>query len=230
MLDVDRYIYLILAVMFLAPLSVIYFVRTDLRQMIKRLFFIGGFMGIIAEYWYFKDYWRPPTLLGVAKVSIEDFLFGVSAVCLGAVLYKFVYKIKYTDSMYPKRYKLLCAYFVLGYGSMIIFNGMLHINSIFVSYFIFLIISAWMISLRKDLLVPSLMSGVLLTLFALVVYVILFDLLSPHYWGSYWLLVHTRYGVKLFGNIPLTELFWYFSWGCLAGIAYDFTTGNGLNR
>lgn len=62
-----------LAILFLVPVAVIYSVRTELRQMILRLSFVGGFMGLIAEYWYFKDYWRPPNLLGVTRVSIEDF-------------------------------------------------------------------------------------------------------------------------------------------------------------
>lgn len=113
---------------------------------------------------------------------------------------------------------------------MIIFNGFFHINSIFVSSFAFLIIASWMILLRKDLFVPSLLSGLLFTLFALLIYVILFDLLSPNFWNNYWLLENTKYGIKVLGNIPLTELFWYFSWGCLAGIAYDFTMGKGLNN
>lgn len=226
----DKYIYLILAIAFLIPVTVIYFIRIDLRQMIKILFFIGGPMGLIAEYWHFQDYWRPPTLSGLAKVSIEDYLFGASVVCLGAVIYKFVYKMKYLNNAYPKRYKFLLVYIVLGYACMIIFNSWLHINSIFVSSILFLIITICMIMLRSDLLVQSLMSGVLLTVFALLVYVILFNLLSPHYWDKYWLLSNTKYGTTLFGNIPLTELFWYFSWGCLAGIVYDFTTGSGLRK
>ena len=219
-----------LAILFLIPVAVIYSVRTELRQTVNRLFFVGGFMGLVAEYWYFQDYWRPPTLLGVARISVEDFLFGVGAVCLGSVIYKFVFRVKYLDSIYPKRYVLLCIYFVLGYSSMIIFNGLLNINSIFVSSIAFLVIAGWMILLRKDLLVPSLLSGLLLSLFALMVYLILFDMLSPNFWDNYWLLSNTKYGIKILGNVPLTELLWYFSWGCLAGIAYDFTFGKGFNK
>jgi len=55
---------------------------------------------------------------------------------------------------------------------------------------------------------------------------LLFNFISPGYWDKYWLLANTAFGIKIIGNIPVTELLWYFSWSCLAGIAYDFYHGN----
>lgn len=51
---------------------------------------IGGLAGLISEMWYFNDYWRPPTLLGNSKISIEDFLFGFSFTGIAALVYKVI--------------------------------------------------------------------------------------------------------------------------------------------
>lgn len=59
----------------------------------------------------------------------------------------------------------------------------------------------------------------------IVIYHIIFNFIAPEYWNSYWLLANTKLGFTPIGNIPLTELVWYFSWGCFAGIEYDFTYG-----
>jgi len=37
---------------------------------------VGGLMGVIAEVWYFRDYWRPPTLFGEGVVGFEDYIIG----------------------------------------------------------------------------------------------------------------------------------------------------------
>ncbi|WP_296697819.1 hypothetical protein [Algoriphagus sp.] len=47
----------------------------------------GGLMGMIAEVWYFRDYWRPPTLFGTGIVGIEDFIIGFSLFGVGGYIY-----------------------------------------------------------------------------------------------------------------------------------------------
>ena len=115
--------------------------------------------------------------------------------------------------------------FVLGTILLLIFNNGLGINSIFVSSFAFILLSIAMVAIRKDLLIPSIVSGILTLLIITPIYGIIFNYISPEYWNSYWLLSETKFGLTIFGNIPVTELLWYFSWGCLAGIGYDFASG-----
>jgi hypothetical protein len=225
-----KYTYLILALVFLTPVIATYIRRPDLRKVILLLSLPGGIAGLIVEYWYFQDYWRPPSLRGVAKVSLEDFLFGIAATCLGAVIYKVVYNIRHAENPYPTRFKLFILYIILGILCMVFFNGTLGINSIFVSSAVSLSASLAIVLLRKDLIIPSLKSGALLAVFAFLVYLLLFDWIAPAYWDKYWLLNNSRYGIKIFGSIPVTELLWYFSWGTLAGTLYEFITGKSLKQ
>jgi len=69
------------------------------------------------------------------------------------------------------------------------------------------------------------MSGVLVVIVIIPIYVIIFNVLSPKYWNEYWLLYETKFGGMILSNIPITELFWYFSWGSFAGVGYDFVSG-----
>jgi hypothetical protein len=104
----------------------------------------------------------------------------------------------------------------------------LGVNSIVVSSAAFVVSAAAMATMRRDLLRPALESGALVVAAALPLYVLLFDVVAPAYWDRYWLLPHTKLGVMVLGNIPVTEIVWYASWGALAGIAYEFTTGRSL--
>ncbi len=229
-LYMDKFIFLLLTLLFVAPLAVVYLIRNDLRKMIIKSSIAGGLAGLISEYWYFQDYWRPPSLLGQSRISVEDFLFGFGVTGLAVVGYKFLAKRQLESGKYPKHHALFGGMFLVGIISMLVFNGALHINSILVSSLAFLAFSALILILRKDLLISCVMSGLLVAGFAFLAYLFLFGLLSPHYWDRYWLLAGTKFGIKLFGSVPLTELLWYFSWGSLAGISYEFVSGKGFRK
>src|SRR5258706_14284145 len=83
----ERYIYLLLVLLLLAALTSMLWARRDLRNMGLSVGLAGGLAGLISEIWFFRDYWRPPTLLGVAHISPEDFLFGFAIGALAAVVY-----------------------------------------------------------------------------------------------------------------------------------------------
>ncbi|UGU14936.1 hypothetical protein LS482_14690 [Sinomicrobium kalidii] len=185
---------------------------------------MGGLAGLIAEFWYFRDYWRPPSSVGLATVSPEDFLFGFFITGLAVSVYDVVFRRTFSNGE-QRRKKHFAFLFLTGIGALFLFNNWLGFNSIFVSSIAFIIFSVIMASIRKDLWIPLLVSGILTLLIIIPVYAIIFNLISPTYWDSYGLLSGTPYGATVLGNVPLTELLWYFSWGCMAGIAYDFASG-----
>ncbi len=220
----DKYIYLIWALLLGIIWLVIIAIRKDLvRKMIKPSL-LGGIMGILAEFWYFKDYWRPPSILGQGVASIEDFLVGFFITGIAVSIYDMVFGFKNISGKKPHRlfFSLL---FVLGISSLMILNIWVGINSILVSEAAFLLCTIIIILMRKDLLRPALMSGLLMVLVILPIYVLLFDVLSPNFWHLYWLVNQTKFDILVFGDIPLTELFWYFSWGCFCGIGHNFYSG-----
>jgi len=74
----DKYIYFIVCLYLVIIWLLIYILRKDLHQKLIKASLLGGLAGLIAEFWYFRDYWRPPSLFGQKIISLEDFLFGIS--------------------------------------------------------------------------------------------------------------------------------------------------------
>ncbi len=221
----DTVTYLFLGLLLILPWTVIYVVKPALRKKMLKTGVMGGLMGFISEYWYFKDYWHPPTLLGQSVVSIEDFLFGFSVTGLAAIIYEATFNIKLQPGAKPRK-KLFGRLFLLGIMAMMCLNVGLGINSIVVSSIVFLVCACIMAALRPDLAVQGIISGALMLVVVLPVYLLLFDLLNTDYWDQYWLLAETKMGITILGHIPLTELWWYFSWGCMAGMAHSFASGS----
>jgi hypothetical protein len=71
---------------------IFFYYKTDLRRRILKVSIIGGFSSFIAEYWYLKDYWKPPTIIGNAVISVEDFLVGFFIYGISVSVYNFVFK------------------------------------------------------------------------------------------------------------------------------------------
>lgn len=219
----DQYVYLLLGFFLSIVWCIIFYYKRDLRRNMLKSSTIGGFSGFIAEYWYLKDYWRPPTVLGKAMVSIEDFIVGFFIIGISMSIYSFVFnkqEIEYVKSR--KRY--FYSMFIIGALAMMILPSFGY-NSMIVSPIMFLLCTLIILMIRKDLIKKALYSGVLLLMVALPIYAILFLIISPNYWNNYWLLSNTEYNIAVFGKIPIIEIIWYFSWGSFGGVCYNFYSG-----
>jgi len=220
----DTYTYLLIPALFFIPWLCIYGFKKNVRKKMLKTSIMAGFAGFIAEYWYFKDYWQPETLFGNSVISIEDFLFGFTITGIAVSIYEAAFDVK-TMPVYKSRKKLFGYFFLAGVLCMMVFNILLGVNSIVVSCAAFVIFTVLMTAIRPDLLRQSLLSGVLTLVVVIPVYALLFNVVSPYYWDEHWLLAKTRLGVTILGNIPVTELVWYFSWGCFCGSAHSFASG-----
>lgn len=220
-----KYAYLLLCVALLLCLGALLAFRRDLRATALRTGSLGGLAGLVSEAFYFRDYWRPPSLVGVAKISLEDFLFGFAITGLSAIVYACVCKRRLAPGTFASRHKLFGLFFVIGLGCMVVFNVLLGINSIVVSSLAFVLAAAVICLLRPDLLRPALYSAGIITLGLIAIYFVLFVVMFPDYWATYWLLAHTSLGLTILGGIPVTELAWYFSWALLASISLPFVNG-----
>jgi hypothetical protein len=220
----DTITYFLIGALLLLPWAVIYFFKPALRKKMLKTSIMGGLAGFIAEYWYFKDYWHPPTLLGQTVVSFEDFLFGFTITGLSVTIYQVFFPVT-TERTEKNRKKLFGIMFLCGVAAMMILNVLLKYNSIIVSCICFVCFTLLMMYIRPDLMGQAFFSGLLTLLVILPVYLLLFDLLNTGYWDKYWLLARTPLGLRVLGHIPVTELSWYFTWGCFAGTAHSFASG-----
>ena len=221
----DTFTYLLIPALLFIPWGILYMLKKDIRKKMLKTSVMGGLAGCIAEYWYFKDYWHPPTVLGQASICPEDFLFGFTITGLSVAVYESVFAVKVLKTG-KNRKRLFGKLFLAGVAAMIVFSIVLHVNSIVVSNGCFLVFSAVMITLRPDLFKQAVLSGFLMLCIVIPIYAVLFDVINPIYWDKYWLLAKTSLGITVLGHIPVTELCWYFSWGCMAGISHSFASGN----
>lgn len=119
MMNMDRYTYLFISLFLFIPWFIIIFKRPDLRRKVIKTSLIGGVAGLIANFWYFRDYWRPPSLFGNTVISIEDFLFGFLITGISASIYNTAFNKKYVKK-HKKRKKIFWE-FILDWGNYFIY-------------------------------------------------------------------------------------------------------------
>lgn len=218
----DRYFYVILCLYWLSVWIIILLLRRDLKKELVLTGLIGGLAGMLAEIWYFKDYWHPPGIF-MAEPMIEDFVVGFGVAGVSSTIFDFL-----SDTVNVKRFstrRLQTGLYFISGALVLIFLYHLRLNSEIVSMAVFLFFSTLICITRKDLLKPSIYTGLISLVLILPFYFIFLNWVTPEFFSRYWFLYHTTWGVTVFGNVPLTELLWYFTWGCLAGGLYEFTAG-----
>src|SRR5215471_11339173 len=133
-----RYGYLLLDISILIIVGGLLFARRDLTRLALRTGMIGGLAGPVSELLYFRDYWRPPALFGVARISVEDFLFGFGITALSAVLYAVVFRQKFVSTSLPARFRLYIVFFLVDALALVLSTVFFGVNSILVSTLLFL--------------------------------------------------------------------------------------------
>ncbi|MEN9604382.1 MAG: hypothetical protein RJB39_67 [Candidatus Parcubacteria bacterium] len=221
-----QYAYLIGNLCILLPLWLLfYFLRKDLRKELWTMSLIFGLIGPLSEVWYLQDYWHPQLFNGWI-IGIEDFLFGFFIGGIAAVIYEELFsrhlynirKTKLSPIVFMWMILALCAgniFFTLG------------LNSIYVSMVTFMLFALIIIIYRKDLLMDSLMSGILMGICFFSCYLI-FLTLFPQAIDAWWKLKNIS-GIFVW-KIPIEELLWAFGMGLMAGPLYEFVTGKVCKR
>ncbi|REJ65210.1 MAG: hypothetical protein DWQ31_18890 [Planctomycetota bacterium] len=220
-----KYIYLLLGVALLVVWVAFYVLRPDMHLKLWRTSVVGAVAGPLAEFWYFDDYWRPPMLLDLHFFSLEDALVGFCIAGIAALVYDVVFCTQLTGGV-PRYRNTFAWFFVVGMIGLTITSRTFEVNSMLASSVAFFGFAAIMIALRPELLSVSLLSGFLTVAVLLPIYFVLFDVAAPDYWPSHNKLSGTLVDLTLPGSsIPVLEPAWYFTWGMLAGIAYEFAGG-----
>ncbi|HVS58575.1 MAG TPA: lycopene cyclase domain-containing protein [Candidatus Saccharimonadales bacterium] len=207
------YYYLAYSLLFLVTLTFILLKRKDLRRPALYLAALGAVLNPLSELLYYRDYWQPDNLLGRGRVSIEDVIFGASMYALAVVIYPFL-----TGKRLPKakpalqQTQLLHAggYIVAVAGLTVGGNLWLGINSVIATGAACMLVTVATWVKRRDVMVPSLITGVVSIVVVTAGYVLGLDVIAPHLLQSWWLLQGTPLGITFLGNVPLTELLWFF--------------------
>ena len=179
-----------------------------------------GIAGIGSQIVYLKDWWRPLTITGTS-IGVEDFLIGFFIGGVATIIYEEIYKKKVR---LKKRIKgngsnflsLLILFILLFFGSFYI----LKTDSFYSSVIAFIISISIIYIRRKDLILDSIISGILMLIIGILVYFLLF-IIQPGFIKQFWYLNKVWYAVLLFG-IPIGEYIWYFLAGAFIGPLYEY--------
>lgn len=220
----DKYAYLCLALMYMIAWVIVYLKNPWKKGMIK-VGAVGGLMGIVAEVWYFRDYWRPPTLFGEGIVGIEDYIIGFALFGVGGYIHSSFTKkeIDYSRQTKAKNREFFYL-FLIACASLTVFSIGFGIHSGYVTFLTFFILSIYIWIQRPDLIRLSLISAFATLGITLLIYFINFNVLFPHFWDTYGMLDAPILGVKVF-NIPLSEMLWHFSWAMLCSMFRGYRNG-----
>ena len=216
--------YLWICVLLFIPWSIIYLLKPNLRNRMIKSGLIAAPFGVIDDIWFRLDYWNAPEILFKYPIALEDILFAFVTTGIAISIYDAIFT-KEQLIFYKKKTKVTLSFFPIIIVCFILLNNVLGLNSMYMWAIPIFIIAVIIIFFRKDLLIPSLVTAILLTLIVIPIYMLLFNVFAPNFWDTYWFLADTKHGITIFGNVALLELLYYFSYGCLAGIIYDYTKG-----
>ncbi len=226
-----QYTYFLMALVFLVFWLVLFIWRKDTRKEMLVMSVIFSLAGSVANIIYTQDWWRPITLTKTI-IGPEDILVGFMIGGIAAVLYEIIFKkkLKIKNQNKANRTKRNFCLFLLLLFSAILFFGCFYViklNSLYSTIATFVIPTIIIYIARKDLIVNSLFSGLLLVGVASLVYGAL-ELMTPGWIKTFWYFKNVPDMVLL--NVPLDDLIWYFLGGLFIGPLYEFWKGGKIKN
>jgi len=224
----ERYSYFVWTLFFFFIWFPFFVFRPDLR---KQSLVIGSIVAIMTPmvgWWYLQDYWNPVfyfeiNLFGGLRTGIEEIFLGFFIGSISSVIYEAVFSKKLVKQKKP-----------LFWGFPFLFMGMLYllaaflvlrfnINSIYASFITFIFGFIVFGVIRKDLIWPGIVAGVLFSAIIFSSYVLWLELLFPGTIESWWF-ISSLSQVTLLG-VPIEEIGWGFLWGSIGGMFYKAWQG-----
>lgn len=212
-------LYLKLDFIFLAIWLTIYMLKTSQRREMLLMSVILAVAGPIQELWYTKDYWHPNYI--ASWPWAEDIIFGFAAAGIATVIYEAVFSRHIKEAKKSKPHPLaFIAVALIATMGMSVFTP--YMNSIYAAMLAFIIAWGIIIFLRRDLMLSSIVSGLLMVVLSYVGYSLILYF-RPDLIQAWWYLGNIS-GLLIKG-IPLEEFLWFFTLGLAFGPAYELLKG-----
>lgn len=219
-----EYVYLKITLVGVVIWLILFLLAQKQREEMVWLGIIGAIAGPIQEIWYNQDYWHP-RYFGQWP-WLEDILFGFVAFSIASAVYEMVFRYRLREAKNEKTHSIV--FFALSLGAIAGMGLFLpFMNSIYAAMISFGIVWLVTVSIRHDLLWPSLLSSALAVFFMFLGYkVVLY--IWPGLIQAWWNLNNVS-GVLLSG-IPLEEYAWFLSMGLAIGPLYELWRGIEFKR
>ncbi len=215
-----QYSYLIGCLALLFIWLILFLWRKDTRKEMLIMSALIALLAFPANYVFSHDWWNPLTITGTL-LGIEDFIIGFAGGGIASVVYEDVFKKKIKIRKKSKRVRKLelLLPFVL---SLFLFFGSFFILNIssFLSSVIALGIPTLLIWVkRKDLILDSIFTGILLILVSFLFYWVP-EIMAPGWVSSAWNWSNLS-GVIILKQ-PLEDMVWWFLAGLFIGPLYEY--------
>lgn len=218
-----QYTYLLMGFLFSFIWLLLFLIRKDIRKEMLIMSLIFGLAGPLTDVLYFKDWWHPLTFTN-SWISFEAFIVGFMIGGISSVIYEEIFKDRLKQIRVNKKKRerdnknfilILFLTAALLYMGFYLFN----LNTL-ISTIIALIIPVSIIWFRrKDLIIVSFISGLLLLIVAVFVYSML-QFLTPGWVNEFWFFKNVPRVIIL--NVPVDDIIWYLLTGIYIGPLYPF--------
>lgn len=218
-----KYSYMLMGSIFLVIWFVLFMLRKNLRKEMLAMSLIFGIAGILVERVYLHDWWRPLTVT-TTRIGIEDFLFGFVVGGISSSIYQFIFNKRLRVSALDRKERRdkSLRFIALGLFFIAMFGGsffILTLNSLQASIIAFISGIAIVYFTRRDLIIPSLVSGILLVTLACIVYTFT-ELITPGWVQAFYYFKNIPNIVIL--AVPIDDFIWYILAGAFIAPLYEF--------
>lgn len=218
-----EYSYLILAIIFLLLWILLFLIRKDLQREMLIISLAFAFAGPFAEIVYFKDWWNPITITSTF-LSLEPFIIGFAIGGIASVIAEELLKEKHKNIKKSKntfKKEDLNIFLLLSFLAVIFFGSffLLKTSSLITTLLSFGIPTLIIYMKRRDLILNSIISGILLILIAIIVYTFV-EFITPGWAEIFWQFNNTP-KIIIF-NLPIDDVIWYFLCGAFIGPLYEY--------
>lgn len=210
-----KYTYFLGSLLFFTYWFYLFFKLKEYHQRLLIISSLYAILGVTFGLVYTADWWQPETILGY-RVGIEDFMLGFSNAGIASVWYLLFLKIKSKGQASWMR--IVIPLISTGISTLILFR-MFDWNSFYANSIGILTAIIYILIKRRDLIKISLMSGAVMVLISLPIYLLMI-FISPGWVEHTWMLDKLS-GVLLLG-IPVEDFVWYFLVGGMVSIIYPY--------
>jgi hypothetical protein len=223
LMEILKYDFLILSLLFMIPGFVIYIMRRDLRKVIITMTLIA-IPFAFTETFFYPVYWNPKFIFDLGDkigFGIEDFMFVMGLAAFTSTCYAFIFKKKYIRVVnYSLNIFLYRCFMIVFIILLFLFlSHLIKIHIIYTSVGLMILIPCFITIKRHDLLLPAILGGLLSVLayfFLCKIYQFIYPKVFTDIWNTGELL-----NIFLLG-VPLEEIIYGFSAGFSGTIIYPY--------
>ncbi len=218
-----QYSYLIGDLVFLVIWFVLFILRKDLRKKMLLISIFFGVIGLIFEVTHALDWWTPH-LITNTPIGIEDFLFGFAIGGIATGIYGGLFKKRVVvEKKDKKKIKKENLHFLIMWVFIILFYFIcffvFNLHSFYAAIITMGIFTVYILIKRKDLILNSLISGLILVVISFFAFWIC-EFITPGWVNHVWMLKNLS-GVIIL-KVPLEDLIWFFFAGVFIAPLYEY--------